>query len=617
MFLSTYILARALDLGRPAATGAAWTLPLLAHPYFGDTLLYPILSLVPNFGTMMSQFALVVASIYRLGRDIPEGRRFSARDVVLATIILLLLLLFTASQPLSTVIWAPSLAAISFALICVADKRERIVKLVVMIAVLLFFIVTGPAAFLYGMFTYSVAHYFPEALEKTMGGPLSVSILYGNGSAGPVGPVLFWAGTAGLALAVLFGNRRIRALSLAVLFTVACIVAAGNALLKWDVWRGPAALYFEFPLWAFYVIFAWWGVAALGQRLIGILLSRRNVASFPGWVEAFAVIAISVAIAGVTFRYAFENNNVARSFPLPPSKPPMVATLEERVGLMPGDPFRGRVATLELVSKSEPIGWFDLIGKDSPRYAATGNEYHWNGLWFHNIPTLFEYNQAMSPQFFHVITRLAGRQGDHQIRSVLVLRRAEARLLATVGVSFVITDTKLNEPFREVMSEKTHDDEVLFLYEVPNANVGKFGPTNVQVVSNYDQAVGVLESKEFDPSVSVVTFDQSLSSEKLSPLKEAKLKMVSGGYTVEAESDGKSLLILPLEFSHCLELQNAGANVRLVRVNALETGVLFEGKLSAGIQYFTGLFHNSTCRIKDASDFSGFNVRNQPQSALH
>ena len=69
---------------------------------------------------------------------------------------------------------------------------------------------------------------------------------------------------------------------------------------------------------------------------------------------------------------------------------------------------------------------------------------------------------------------------------------------------------------------------------------------------------------------------------------------------------GRSLVVLPFEFSHCLEAQPLSADAetpRLVRVNAIETGVLFNERVSAPIRYFAGLFHNPACRIRDSRDF--------------
>ena len=57
--------------------------------------------------------------------------------------------------------------------------------------------------------------------------------------------------------------------------------------------------------------------------------------------------------------------------------------------------------------------------------------------------------------------------------------RAEPGTLALFGVKYVIADAPLAAPFRLEMSEKTSDAETLHLYEVPNANLGDYSPTEI------------------------------------------------------------------------------------------------------------------------------------------
>jgi hypothetical protein len=76
---------------------------------------------------------------------------------------------------------------------------------------------------------------------------------------------------------------------------------------------------------------------------------------------------------------------------------------------------------------------------------------------------------------------------------------------------------------------------------------------------------------------------------------------------VHAQSAGRSILVLPLEFSRCLHVMpnsSSGAAVapRLFRADLLMTGILFEKNLDAKIIYRTGPFAGSTCRLRDAQD---------------
>ena len=50
---------------------------------------------------------------------------------------------------------------------------------------------------------------------------------------------------------------------------------------------------------------------------------------------------------------------------------------------------------------------------------------------------------------------------------------------------------------------------------------------------------------------------------------------------VRATSPGRSLLILPFDYSHCLRLEAAGGGARLIPVNLQQTGLLFEERVEA------------------------------------
>jgi hypothetical protein len=75
---------------------------------------------------------------------------------------------------------------------------------------------------------------------------------------------------------------------------------------------------------------------------------------------------------------------------------------------------------------------------------------------------------------------------------------------------------------------------------------------------------------------------------------------------VVAESDGRSLVVVPVEFSHCIELHEAhpgeGNGPSLLRIDGLLTGIAFERHLDAVLSFRTGPLHNPVCRWVDYRD---------------
>lgn len=86
------------------------------------------------------------------------------------------------------------------------------------------------------------------------------------------------------------------------------------------------------------------------------------------------------------------------------------------------------------------------------------------------------------------------------------------------------------------------------------------------------------------------------------------------GLHVSADSGGRSLLVLPLQFSHCLTLESDSQKPpRLIRANLAETGVIFEGRLDARIELRTGPFLHPLCRFDDSADDRRLGVGQVPQ----
>jgi hypothetical protein len=85
--------------------------------------------------------------------------------------------------------------------------------------------------------------------------------------------------------------------------------------------------------------------------------------------------------------------------------------------------------------------------------------------------------------------------------------------------------------------------------------------------------------------------------------------MERGGFRIIAESDSRSLLLLPIQFSRCFEITTAPtfqadpSSVRLLRGNAIHTLLEFTGHLDATVRFRFGLAGHTQCRFQDAADF--------------
>ena len=102
-----------------------------------------------------------------------------------------------------------------------------------------------------------------------------------------------------------------------------------------------------------------------------------------------------------------------------------------------------------------------------------------------------------------------------------------------------------------------------------------------------------------------------LSSDPPRPLKDlvamrhGSLSFDRNEFRFQGESDGWSLALLPLQFSHCWsQTGKADPDVQLLRANYLLTGLLFKGTVDVRYKFDFGPWR-SQCRITDAEDYVG------------
>jgi hypothetical protein len=111
-------------------------------------------------------------------------------------------------------------------------------------------------------------------------------------------------------------------------------------------------------------------------------------------------------------------------------------------------------------------------------------------------------------------------------------------------------------------------------------------------------------SDSFDPMVEAVVYKQ-LDTEFVK-VGSTELTVDGGDLRIFAKSSGKSLIILPIEFSHCLKFESNTENSSLndvFRIDGILTGLIFENTLDVTTRFRYGVFTNNDCRLKDLADF--------------
>ena len=134
-----------------------------------------------------------------------------------------------------------------------------------------------------------------------------------------------------------------------------------------------------------------------------------------------------------------------------------------------------------------------------------------------------------------------------------------------------------------------------------------YSPTVLTVSKNLDQVLDVVASDATDVTKQALV--QSEIPGPLVPALETSLSIARGDLHFSARSGGHSLVVLPLEYSWCIEMWPASSNssigtASLHRVDGLLTGVLFDREINVVLQFRIGPLRNPLCRFWDYRDFT-------------
>ena len=91
------------------------------------------------------------------------------------------------------------------------------------------------------------------------------------------------------------------------------------------------------------------------------------------------------------------------------------------------------------------------------------------------------------------------------------------------------------------------------------------------------------------------------------PAQVVSMIVERGGLSLRASSVGESLLVLPVQYSHCWQLRDA-PNATLFRANLMQLGIRFKGELKAQLRQVFGPVWHSHCRILDARDMERLRI---------
>ncbi len=619
LFLALFLLWRSLRIRLDLALTASWVTTLLVMPFSCKHYLYPLTWMVPYFAEVLAWHCLVVSFFAMIGRE------NLTKSLVLGVAAAIVFTISSVAAPAMCLLTWPALLPWGIFLLSVADSRKEI--LAKMAFVCLVFVGSLPTLFPFvaGNALNSVPTFFAQELENDRAIWHYVSILFQNPITSHVssfiGPLVFLLSIGGSSIAGLLGSGSIKRLGiLNLILSMLIVLAGGLVTVMLKDWRGPSIVYFEFFAWPLYLLFASLALILILDSAATLCWSKLgNVFDKTGdsLTERIRMIPAVIFILILSCFTVLESLSCPRErgWKYPPSDTAITKVLRSELQLFPDSPFRGSVATFTCFSdQSTGVGWLDQNSCDGRIQRLVGNDHRMVGLWYYNIPTLQEYNPFMTPQYYLVVSRLLSRPCDRQMRTVVVLTAIHQSFLRSLGVRFLITDFPL--PTGPSVREEMQLDESrsMYLYELSGANLGTYSPARAIVGDSAEHAIEHMTAPGFDFEKDVV-ISSPMGCDLVKASSTALQVLKDGVFRVRAASEGTSMLLLPLQFSHCLDLQvlhssgGTGELPRLVRANLLLTGIVFSGSMEADISFRCSPLRNSCCRIRDSFDMKRLNVK--------
>jgi len=642
LFAATALCARAIGFAGGPAFASGWLITLITWPLFGMPIILTLWFLFPHHAELVAISMLTALAALEVGRKPVWLSALFTTGFFLGTTYIMLAL------PTSLTLCLPIMMIFAVTqFLFETNARGRLTILLWWVAVGLAVLAAGYVYYLAGLLTYTAIGFFPDVNKRAI-----ADLFSGSGS------MLFWpppisvsawslktiftpertfllGGLAGNAMMAWRGSSRQRRVGWAVIITEFMLISIWVVNLFTDFWIGSSIWYFEIFLFPFFAM-GWcyipvtlfsqlWRVVrssrlSLGWQRVPSLLNILLLAVLPGIVLAFAFTK------GPAIKQANQESSLLKwGASYPESQTEITRFLKSEIGLVPGQPFRGRSATMlgfilpkeRSAERISQLYYFSLF--------ATGNLHDGPGLWQDDIPTLMEYNPLMTPAYFVMMRRFFTEASDKVGRNMVVMRRIDVRMLKVLGVRFLLTDAPIDsaqlrmrmlvpapreDRVRLGLSELEVEQFYIYLYELTNVNVGQFSPTRVKVIPDAGTILAELSDSSLRLEETVIADHPLRDGLTRATLKEFIVDR--DHYRVRAVSEGPAALLLPIEFSRCLKVSKRPAGIlpELFRADLLLTGILFENELDADISFHSGPFSDSRCRLDDLADANRLDMRN-------
>lgn len=332
-------------------------------------------------------------------------------------------------------------------------------------------------------------------------------------------------------------------------------------------------------------------------------------------LETTVGMASAICIVGTSLVWLSWRSPAPGGFPYPPTQPPLMHQLANDIRFDVDDPFRGRLLSLAerkpAPNSAENTVVYQAIESAQTLGIRVGNDFSYSGPAYFSVPTAQEHNRLATPSELAFVSMLLTAPGALQIPDHRLISRLDPRMLAAAGVSRVLMDQSAPAP---PSFDLVDDDSknALRLYRVPNSNLGGYSPLSTVVAANASTALETLAASQFDPKESIVIGEPVEGP--FVAATQSKVTRTVDGLLVTARSAGRSMLLLPFEYTHCMKLNVSAGDpqARLMRADVMFTALSFSQEINATISIRYGPFTRAHCRLDDAAETAAWGLTYEP-----
>lgn len=264
-------------------------------------------------------------------------------------------------------------------------------------------------------------------------------------------------------------------------------------------------------------------------------------------------------------------------------------TMQSIAGESTEQQFCGRVLLIDSETQAE-----SATSRRDPLWVAAV----YAALAIHGVPTVNSYGARYSGPFYQFSNR-ALTDGSQSIRAWTIYNRLNLDFASLFGVRVVIADRPLDDlklvRVFDVVDDNG-DENRLYHYRLEDSNFNGMPISLIAKAESFSEIIRGLDSQS-GALKTAFDIDGSLMSRNtlMRPTRFA-ITMTISSLHIRGKTVGESVVLLPFEYSNCLQLDSKDANAAtLLRLNGIQLAIRFTGLLDAQIRLVDRGFGLRSC----------------------